>query len=234
MKARHFYQDSKRASILNQELTQRHSTEGVWVPEIKMITGFLRIDSIHLEEDIVQQVSGMHYSWIILGHSFLFGTAASFASNDYPQHYSPLLFLLPILGIVLAGYSIFDTLMACDVIERNQNQVEKMLTSKFDAYNEIISFIKMIKMKKRPEILDDETKKEEDTSKLEQRDINVRSRNHRRLAVSLIWISVLLLLIWLLLLLNESVSFWYRCSLWWYTACMSCKHSNNLCLADNF
>ena len=82
----------------------------------------LRIDSIHLEEDIVHQVEVMHYSWIILGHSFLFSTAATIASKDYHQAYSPLLLLLPILGIVLAGYSIFDNIMACDVIKRNQKR----------------------------------------------------------------------------------------------------------------
>ena len=221
VKARHFYQDSIRASKRNIEEYEKC----VWVPEIRMITGLLCIDSIHLEEDLVQQVEGMHYSWIILGHSFLFGTAASFATYDQPQHYSPLLILLPILGIVLAGYSIFDNFIAWDVIDRNHNKVEEMLRSKYMAYNEIISFIK-----KKKEI---ETMIEEEISRNEQRDIMVRFMNHQRLAVSLIWISVLSLVIWLLLLLNESYSLWYRCSIWWYTPCLSCKHSDNFCPEDN-
>ena len=136
--AQGFYEDSIKAAFEN----IHDENKSVWIPPIGIMNQLLHVDSVHLQEDSVHNDAGMHYSWIILGHSFLFSTAATIASKDYHQAYSPLLLLLPILGIVLAGYSIFDTLMACDVIERNQNQVEKMLTSKFDAYNEIISFIK--------------------------------------------------------------------------------------------
>ena len=204
-------------------MEETRSLELFWVPEIKMITDLLSIESIHLEEDMAQQVAGMHYSWIILGHSFLFSTAATIASNDYHQHYSPLILLLPILGIVLACHSFLDNKMALDVIKRIQDKVNNMLKPKYSAFTGMIQVLQKFQKGNESfvngkEILDYEKKK-----------IESRFKNHEMLSRFILLISVLLLLIWLLLLINESYSLWYECSLFWDTPCLSCKHSNKLC-----
>jgi len=137
--AREFYEASFQASKEN----QGDAFGCVWVPEIGMINRLLRIDNIHLEEDALQNLAGMHYSWIILGHSFLFSTAATIASNDYHQHYSPLILLLPILGIVLACHSFLDNKMALDVIKRNQDKVNDMLRPKYSAFRGMINVLNL-------------------------------------------------------------------------------------------
>ena len=198
VRALHFYQDSITASKKNQADIQKC----VWVPEIGMMKGLLCVDSIHLEEDLVQHEAGLHYSWIILGHSFLFATVASFADSDSPDHYSPLLILLPILGIIIAGHSLFNNYIAWEGIKRNQKNVDKMLDEKFKAYKLIIESIEKKQNKK------DNMQHEQDRANEEEKNINARFKNHQKLAVFLILISFILLLIWLLLLLNEILSFW--------------------------
>jgi len=214
--ARDFYEASIQASKEN----QNDVGECVWVPEIGMINRLLRIDNIHLEEDALQNLAGMHYSWIILGHSFLFGTAASLTSTVQPHHFSSLLFLLPILGVALAIYSIVDTISAFKVMTRNQEAVNGMLNAKYAAYTEIVEFLRL---------------SETDlAAKKRLRDLIVRVKNeHGRiqdrffcnqwLGWYLMVISYFFLIIWILLLLNEVVSISAGCSLWFRSLCELCE-----------
>jgi len=137
--AQGFYEDSIKAAFEN----IHDENKSVWIPPIGIMNQLLHVDSVHLQEDSVHNDAGMHYSWIILGHSFLFGTAASLTSTVQPHHFSSLLFLLPILGVALAIYSIVDTISAFKVMTRNQEAVNGMLNAKYAAYTEIVEFLRL-------------------------------------------------------------------------------------------
>ena len=219
--AREFYEASFQASKEN----QGDAFGCVWVPEIGMINRLLRIDNIHLEEDALQNLAGMHYSWIILGHSFLFGTAASLANTVQPHHFSSLLFLLPMLGIILALYSIVDTISSCIVMGRNQEAVDGMLDAKYAAYTEIITFCSM--NQERPvaagnslqALIDAE---QEEVEKEHDR-IHYRFFCNQWLGWYLMIISYFFLFIWILLLVNEVVSISAGCSKWFRSPCELCE-----------
>jgi hypothetical protein len=207
--AREFYEASIQASKENQ-----NDVGGcVWVPEIGMINRLLQTENIDLEEDAVQNVAGTHYSWIILGHSFLFGTAASLTSTVQPHHFSSLLFLLPILGVALAIYSIVDTISAFKVMTRNQEAVNGMLNAKYAAYREIIIFV----------LTGQENSAEIERVEKEHGRIHYRFFCNQWLGWYLMIISYFFLLIWILLLVNEVVSISAGCSKWFRSPCELCE-----------
>jgi len=205
--AREFYEASFQASKEN----QGDAFGCVWVPEIGMINRLLRIDNIHLEEDALQNLAGMHYSWIILGHSFLFATAATLASGSQPFHYSLLLFFIPLLGILLAYYSYLDSYFALGVISRNQEDVDLMVQRKFHAYTLILEQAQHHGSK------DDDLSNEQKRCLKEKEDVICRFVNHHMLAYWQIFISFFIGCIWALLLVNEIYSRYFECSYWFYT-----------------
>jgi len=205
--ARDFYEASIQASKEN----QNDVGECVWVPEIGMINRLLQIENIDLEEDAVQNVAGTHYSWIILGHSFLFATAATLASGSQPFHYSLLLFFIPLLGILLAYYSYLDSYFALGVISRNQEDVDLMVQRKFHAYTLILEQAQHHGSK------DDDLSNEQKRCLKEKEDVICRFVNHHMLAYWQIFISFFIGCIWALLLVNEIYSRYFECSYWFYT-----------------
>jgi len=205
--ARDFYEASIQASKEN----QNDVGECVWVPEIGMINRLLQIENIDLEEDAVQNVAGTHYSWIILGHSFLFATAATLASGSQPFHYSLILFFIPLLGILLAYYSYLDSYFALGVISRNQEDVDLMVQRKFHAYTLILEQAQHHGSK------DDDLSNEQKRCLKEKEDVICRFVNHHMLAYWQIFISFFIGCIWALLLVNEIYSRYFECSYWFYT-----------------
>jgi len=219
--AQGFYEDSIKAAFEN----IHDENKSVWIPPIGIMNQLLHVDSVHLQEDSVHNDAGMHYSWIILGHSFLFGTAASLTSTVQPHHFSSLLFLLPILGVALAIYSIVDTISAFKVMTRNQEAVNGMLNAKYAAYTEIITFCSM--NQERPvaagnslqALIDAE---QEEVEKEHDR-IHYRFFCNQWLGWYLMIISYFFLFIWILLLVNEVVSISAGCSKWFRSPCELCE-----------
>lgn len=232
-----FYEAARQASTD----TDQKLRENAWTPQILLTKRLLRIDNIHLQEDTVQNAAGLQFAWTILGHSFLFSATASLASTVQPNHYAPLLILIPILGILLAGYSIDHTFDTYRFMQRNQELVQGMLCSKYAAYKAIINNI-VISLNLPKE--DAPTNpiyclaiEEQDEVAKQEKCINERFRRHGKLGRSLILISGLFYLIWLILLIFEVKSKMSGCSYWNKSPCMLCNadskadHENFLCMA---
>jgi len=208
--AQGFYEDSIKAAFEN----IHDENKSVWIPPIGIMNQLLHVDSVHLQEDSVHNDAGMHYSWIILGHSFLFATAATLASGSQPFHYSLLLFFIPLLGILLAYYSYLDSYFALGVISRNQEDVDLMVQRKFHAYTLILE------QAQHHGSNDDDLvflSNEQNRCIKEKEDVICRFVNHHMLAYWQIFISFFIGCIWALLLVNEIYSRYFECSYWFYT-----------------
>eukprot|EP00591_Stephanopyxis_turris_P013933 CAMPEP_0195541982 /NCGR_PEP_ID=MMETSP0794_2-20130614/51369_1 /TAXON_ID=515487 /ORGANISM="Stephanopyxis turris, Strain CCMP 815" /LENGTH=494 /DNA_ID=CAMNT_0040676103 /DNA_START=1 /DNA_END=1485 /DNA_ORIENTATION=+ len=98
------------------------------------LKSLLPTDEWHGTEDVLSSIVGNRFSWSIAGQAFLFGGAASLSSHAHMEHYSPLLVMLPILGMVMAFFSLLHIIEVVFRNDRRRGTTDKMLDAKIKAY----------------------------------------------------------------------------------------------------
>mmetsp|Transcript_5300 Transcript_5300/g.10139 ORF Transcript_5300/g.10139 Transcript_5300/m.10139 type:complete len:327 (-) Transcript_5300:381-1361(-) len=154
----------------------------------------------HETEDILTQTEGSLLSWELAGQAFLFSAAAILSGVEQPDHYAPLLILLPIIGIVLAAFSVVSS---CKMVLQNSSRRKlplEVYRAKQEAYMKLVKPLTIHNSWTNPIFIS----------------------NLARLGECfLAGLSVLFLAALAVLLAAESVSRHHFCSNWWHSDCTS-------------
>ena len=109
-----------------------------WFPDFYELESMLPTVSWHTLENETSSLLGQRFNWCLVGQAFLFSAAASLANVRTFRHYQPLLWLLPILGMLIALFSIFHVFEVTLRYGRTREPVKKMHDAKIDAYKAIL------------------------------------------------------------------------------------------------
>lgn len=154
----------------------------------------------HLSEDHLGQKFDTLLSWELAGQAFLFSAVAALASPPQPEHFASLLAVIPVLGINLAGFSICSSLKTAIRNGRRRATKDPIDIAKLEACKAVLG-------------IDSEPAKFE---------------NERELFGWLagfiewfaVWVAVIFWGSWMVLFVNESLSFSRGCSDWLRGTCL--------------
>lgn len=111
---------------------------GRWRTEISAIKGMMISEGWQNAEGIFVSVVGERFNWGLAGQAFLVGAAVVLTQTNQANHYPALLPLVPILGMMLAFFSLIQTM---EVIWRNSTKrrpVRDMHAAKLKAFGNIL------------------------------------------------------------------------------------------------
>ena len=192
-----------------------------WDPDLKTVKQLLPTESWHEMVNMQTSVAGERFSLTVVGQSFLFGAAASLTAQVQPEHYPPLLFIVPILGLVQACLAIA---LVLDYDGRSPQCMMEMIESKLTAYRMLLEVGKIPEKKEGEEF---------------QHFSQIRRRVYGRLVINqtvlvFTWIVALLyFVVWLVLLVNEFYSSGNDCGHWWLSTCREsyaqCNFDTRVC-----
>ena len=109
-----------------------------WFPDFADLMCMLPTTSWHTLENETSSLLGQRFNWCLVGQAFLFSAAASLANVSKFHHFQPLLGILPILGMLIAGFSIFHVSEVTLRYKRTGDPVNTMLQAKIKAYQKIL------------------------------------------------------------------------------------------------
>lgn len=211
-----------------QAYTFPEGRERAWVPKIETVQRFLRSEGWHNMERASSAALGERLYWAITGQAFLFAAAASLAQSIRPDHYAPLLVLLPLIGMVLAVFSLSQIHEAILRNKKRREQIDSMLQAKMAAYKAILeaSEVDLLFLKKGEghplqadrdkrrlvTLTDEKDKFEKHETRIEHL-MRLRHCSERALCV----VSLSFFAVWLVLFINELFLSEKECRHWWNT-----------------
>ena len=219
--ARDYYLAAKQA------YTFPNGHEGAWVPKIETVQRFLRSEGWHNMERASSTALGERLYWAITGQAFLFCAAASLAESTKPNHYAPLLLLLPLIGIFLATFSLSQIHEAILRNNKRREQVDSMLSAKMSAYRSILKASRVdllfLEEGERPSLASqaqEDERRNATVNREEQKFKKHESRIKQLMCLRrcservLCFVSLVFFTVWLILLINEVRSENFH---WWNT-----------------
>lgn len=171
-----------------------------WSPDFYELESMLPTESWHTLENETSSLLGERFNWCLVGQAFLFSAAASLTNVEEFYHFLPLLWLLPILGMLIAFFSIFHVVELTARYRRTRDPVHDMHNAKIGAYQAILDAAK----KNHYQIDEAKLKKVKKHFEKYRKDVKrLRGFTSRLIHPAFIFMEVAFLMSWLVLVVYE-------------------------------